>query len=311
MTVINRQKVLVIDDERVNLKIISDILREDADVMLAISGEQGVRKAIEYKPDLILLDVLMPGLDGYETMSRLRHDGRTSAIPVIFITALHDVNHEEKALMMGACDYIQKPLNHNIVQARVRLHLQLTKQRKLLEQLANIDPLTALANRRRYEEFLVNEWQAAIQHNECLSLLVLDIDNFKQYNDCFGHATGDKVLKRVGSVLATQIKPGEGLVARYGGEEFVVVLPRFSQQEAARIAKLCMSEIEALNLSYSHQGHTGQVTVSVGGACVSPVAGDSVEDFFEQADRKLVEAKNSGKNKILWFESQSLDVAMK
>ncbi|BFM51433.1 diguanylate cyclase [Marinomonas sp. THO17] len=311
MTVVNRQKVLVIDDERINLKIISDILREDADVVLAISGEQGIRKAIEYKPDLILLDVLMPGLDGYETMNRLRHDVRTSTIPVIFITALDDASHEEKALLMGACDYIQKPLNHNIVQARVRLHLQLTKQRKLLEQLANIDPLTALANRRRYEEFIVREWQTAIQHNECLSLLVLDIDNFKQYNDCYGHATGDKVLKRVATVLAGQIKPGEGLVARYGGEEFVVVLPRFSQQEAERIAKKCMLDIEELNLSYSHQGQTGQVTVSVGGVCVSPLVGDLVEDFFDKADSKLVEAKNSGKNKILWFHSHELDISVK
>jgi len=311
MAMTNQQRVLVIDDEKINLKVISDILREDVEVILAVNGEQGIRKAIELQPDLILLDVLMPGMDGYDTMARLRHDVRTSAIPVIFITALNDSSHEERALLMGACDYIQKPLYTNIVQARVRLHLQLTKQRKLLEELANIDPLTSLANRRKYEDVISSEWQSAIEHQECLSLLVIDIDNFKHFNDCYGHATGDKVLKQVASVLAMQVSPGEGLVARYGGEEFVVLLPRFSQQEATKVAHQCMLEIERLNLSYHHGGETGQVTVSVGGATCYPQSSDLLCEFFDCADNKLVQAKNTGKNKILWDVSDKLNVPMK
>ena len=299
------QSVLVIDDEKINLKIISDILSDEVSVMLAKSGEQGIRKAIEYKPDLILLDVLMPEMDGFETMSRLRHDVRTSAIPVIFITALNDSTHEEKALLMGASDYIQKPLHTNIVQARVHLHLQLVKQRKMLEKLANIDPLTSLANRRKYQDFIDQEWQKAIAHQACLSLLVIDIDNFKQYNDCYGHATGDKVLQQVATVLSEQVLD-KGLVARYGGEEFVILLPGHSKEEGAEVARRCMQGVEALNLAYRHEDFSGKVTVSVGGATESPSPDSRSEDFFNAADIMLGLAKKSGKNKILWKLSSNL-----
>ncbi|UTV98177.1 diguanylate cyclase [Marinomonas rhizomae] len=300
------QRVLVIDDEKINLKIISDMLSDDVIVMLAKSGEQGVRKAIEYQPDLILLDVMMPEMDGFETMSRLRHDVRTSAIPVIFITALNDSSNEEKALLMGANDYIQKPLHTNIVLARVRLHLQLVKQRKMLEKLANIDPLTSLANRRKYQEVIQQEWQNAIENQSCISLLVIDIDNFKQYNDCYGHATGDKVLQQVASVLANQVLD-QGLVARYGGEEFVILLPDHSKEESLDVAKRCMQGVEALNLAYSHEDFNGRVTVSVGGTTQLPSENCHSEDFFNAADDMLGLAKKSGKNKILWSLPSNLN----
>jgi diguanylate cyclase (GGDEF)-like protein len=299
------QSILVIDDEKINLKIISDMLNDDVVVMLAKSGEQGIRKAMEYKPDLILLDVVMPEMDGFETMARLRHDVRTSAIPVIFITALNESSHEEKALLMGASDYIQKPLHTNIVQARVRLHLQLAKQRKMLEKLANIDPLTSLANRRKYQNVIEQEWQRATVHQASLSLLVIDIDNFKQYNDCYGHATGDKVLQQVATVLANQVLD-KGLVARYGGEEFVILLPDHSQEESIEVARRCMKGVEALNLAYSHENFNGKVTVSVGGATKSPSPNCRSEDFFNAADDMLGLAKKSGKNKILWHLPSNL-----
>ncbi|RNF53061.1 diguanylate cyclase [Marinomonas hwangdonensis] len=295
----DRQSVLVIDDEKINLQIIGDILRDEVSVMLAKSGEQGIRKAIDYRPDLILLDVVMPDMDGFETMNRLRHDARTSFIPVIFITALDDSSHEEKALLMGASDYIQKPLHTNIVQARVRLHLQLVKQRNMLEKLANIDPLTSLANRRKYQEVIEQEWQRAITDNTSLSLLVIDIDNFKQYNDCYGHATGDKVLQQVATVLASHLIDNR-LVARYGGEEFVVLLSGCSQEESERVARRCMEDVEELNLIYTHEDFSGKVTVSVGGCTMFPGPNCRTEDFFNAADEMLGLAKRSGKNKILW-----------
>jgi len=293
------QRVLVIDDEKINLKILSDILSDEVGVMLAISGEQGIRKAKEYKPDLILLDVLMPEMDGFETMTRLRHDESTSTIPVIFITALNDTSQEEKALLMGASDYIQKPLHSNIVLARVRLHLQLLKQQKLLEELANIDPLTSLANRRKYQDVFQIEWQKAISEQRCLSLMVIDIDIFKQYNDCYGHATGDKVLQQVAAVLANQVLD-KGLIARYGGEEFVILLPNCDQDVAIGIAQHCMHNVEALNLAYRHEDFNGKVTVSVGGASIRPSLDCNSDDLFNAADEKLGLAKKSGKNKILW-----------
>lgn len=231
------QRVLVIDDEKINLKIISGILRDEVDVVLAKSGEQGIRKAIEYQPDLILLDVLMPEMDGFETMMKLRHDVRTCAIPVIFITALNDASHEEKGLLLGASDYIQKPLHTTIVQARIRLHLELVKQRSMLERLAHIDPLTSLANRRKYKDVLTSEWQQAISEQKPMSIVVIDIDDFKQYNDCHGHASGDKVLQQVANVLSEHFYHDKGLVARYGGEEFVVLLPDCDQDTATEFAK--------------------------------------------------------------------------
>ena len=304
------QRVLVIDDEKINLKIIGDMLNDDVHIMMAKSGEQGIRKAIEYQPDLILLDVVMPEMDGFETMSRLRHNVQTSAIPVIFITALNDASHEEKALLMGASDYIQKPLHTNIVQARVRLHLELVKQRKLLEKLANIDPLTALANRRKYQDVIADEWQNAIHNHHCISLLVIDIDNFKQYNDCYGHATGDTVLKQVAAVLANQVAD-KGLVARYGGEEFVIVLPGYSQEASEEIARYCMQDVESLNLVYSHEEFSGKVTVSVGGATKTPTSKCDIDNFFNMADEMLCAAKKSGKNKILWKLPSDLPIVAK
>lgn len=304
------QRVLVIDDEKINLKIIGDMLKDDVHIMLAKSGEQGIRKAIEYQPDLILLDVVMPEMDGFETMSRLRHNVHTSSIPVIFITALNDASHEEKALLMGASDYIQKPLHTNIVQARVRLHLELVKQRKLLEKLANIDPLTALANRRKYQDVIAQEWQKAINNQDCISLLVIDIDNFKQYNDCYGHATGDTVLKQVAAVLANQVAD-KGLVARYGGEEFVIVLPGYSQEASVEIARYCMQDVESLNLVYSHEEFSGKVTVSVGGATKKPTDKCDIDVFFNMADEMLGLAKKSGKNKILWKLPSDLPIVAK
>ena len=175
----DQQRVLIIDDEKPNLMILSEILRDEVEVILAKDGIQGVDKAVRYQPDLILLDVMMPGMDGFKVIEQLRRDARTSAIPVIFISALADAGHEEQGLMLGACDYVHKPFHSAIILARVRLHLQLTKQRALLEQLAHIDPLTEIANRRRYEEVLLTEWNAASRSHTRLSLVMVDIDNFK------------------------------------------------------------------------------------------------------------------------------------
>ncbi|MDB4837263.1 diguanylate cyclase [Marinomonas sp.] len=303
-----KQKVLVIDDDKINLKIMSDILNDDVKVMVAKSGEQGIRKAIDYQPDLILLDVLMPDMDGFETMNHLCRHSKTSTITVIFITALNDTSNEEKALLMGACDYIQKPLHTSIVKARVRLHLQLIKQRKMLEELAHIDSLTSIANRRKYQETMANTWQESINTKNCISLLVADIDNFKQYNDCYGHATGDKVLKQVADILSEQVG-NKGLVARYGGEEFVILLSHIPTEEAQIIAKNCQQEIESLHLRYQDKTFHGNVTISIGGASKYPTSKCSPDTFFNQVDNCLMEAKNSGKNKVLWVENDVINTA--
>ena len=156
-----KPNVLIVDDEKTNLKILSDILKSEANVLIAKNGEQAISKAEQLVPTLILLDVVMPQMDGFDVIAALKSNERTHGIPVIFITGLSDVDNEERGFALGACDYIQKPFHATIVKARVKLHLQLARQRHLLEELANIDPLTSLANRRKFDQVLEHEWIAA------------------------------------------------------------------------------------------------------------------------------------------------------
>lgn len=295
-----RPRVLIIDDEKANLKILGDMLRNEADILLATNGQQGIRKAIEYQPDLILLDVVMPQMDGFEVMARLRQQPSTSAIPVIFITALGDLRHEEKGLLLGACDYIQKPFHATIVLARVRLHLELAQQRRLLEQLASMDPLTSLANRRKFEEILHREWLACVRQQSLLSVVMIDIDNFKHFNDTHGHATGDILLQEVAAVLSAELKRPKDLVARYGGEEFVALLCDSDRDSSLDIMESCRRQVASLKSSRLTQ-HTGlSVTISVGGYSCIPQVEDSIEDALKKADQMLYLAKHQGKNRVIW-----------
>jgi len=216
--------VLVIDDEIINLKVISEALRNEVNVIVANNGIQGIRKAQELQPDLIILDVMMPDMDGFEVIKQLHANKNTSSIPVLFITALNDMSNEEKGLLLGASDYLQKPIQAPIVKARVRLHLQLTHQRRMLERLAHVDALTSIANRRRYQEVLETQWKKLSSKQTSLTVIVLDVDNFKHYNDTYGHAAGDTVLQQVAIVLTHYFQQENDFVARYGGEEFVVLI---------------------------------------------------------------------------------------
>ncbi|WP_191600408.1 diguanylate cyclase domain-containing protein [Marinomonas algicola] len=306
---IETQRVLVIDDEKINLKIIGDILRNDVNVTLAKSGAQGIRKAIEVKPDLILLDILMPDMDGFETMEVLSRDVRTCAIPVIFITALNDAMHEEKGLLLGASDYIHKPFNTEIIKARINLHLQLAKQRRMLEYLANIDPLTSLANRRKYQEKLQKKWDEALVAKSPLSLVVIDIDDFKKFNDQHGHAEGDKVLQRVAKVLSNHFERPVDLVARYGGEEFVVLLPECDKEYAMEVVTECVKDVSELPHTINKDKKCNTVTISAGGVTYIPRLSDDVGSLFSAADKMLYLSKKKGKNCVLWFEGDLLNSA--
>ncbi|GAA0362808.1 hypothetical protein GCM10009092_29020 [Bowmanella denitrificans] len=296
-----KQRVLIIDDEKTNLKILSDILRDEVEVILAKDGPQGIRKAGEYAPDLILLDVVMQDMNGFDVISHLKHDATTSAIPVIFITSLGDVSHEEKGLLLGACDYIQKPFHAAIVLARIKLHLQLGRQRLMLEKLANIDPLTSVANRRRYDEVLHKEWRVAVRNKAPLSLVMIDIDNFKQFNDRHGHAAGDRVLQEVAQTLNEQLKRPRDLLARYGGEEFVVLLPDIDRAGSMEVMENCRLAIQALQLDHPFCENRQNVTISIGGITCSPTMKNRPEDSLKLADDMLYLAKHQGKNRVMWF----------
>lgn len=299
--------VLIIDDEVINLQIISDILRSEVDLIMAKSGEQGVRKALEFSPDLILLDVMMPDMDGFDTMKQLSQDPRTCDIPVIFITALDDIESEEKGLLLGASDYIQKPIHASIIKARVALHLKLINQHRILKRLSTTDPLTSLANRRKYEETIRYEWELMGKLHKTLSLAVIDIDNFKQYNDFYGHAAGDTVLQKVATILSYNFKHNVDLVARYGGEEFVAIMPKTTKREALLRLNKCIDEVREMAINCQNKDEN-IVTISAGVASIIPEKNGRFESLFAAADEALYIAKNSGKNQVKWTSVTTNDI---
>jgi diguanylate cyclase (GGDEF)-like protein len=295
----NKPNVLIVDDEKSNLKILSEILKEDANVLIAKNGKQAISKAIQLQPTLILLDVVMPEMDGFEVIKALKSDKQTKDVPVIFITGLNDVDSEEKGFSLGACDYIQKPFHASIVKARVKLHLQLARQCQLLEELANIDPLTSLGNRRKFDQTIELEWLAARRDGSSLAVLMIDIDYFKQYNDQYGHPAGDNVLQQVGTVLSQQFVRPRDFVARFGGEEFVIILPNTSGDAVIEKMAECCQAVAALNI-VNHNAIDDVLTISIGGTSTVFNSDLSVEQLVKAADEQLYESKRAGRNRALW-----------
>lgn len=287
------QRVLIVDDEVMNLRVLSELLREEAAITLAKSGEQALRKAREQVPDLIVLDIKMPEMDGFETLTALRQSAITKQIPVIFISGLNDCNYEERGLLLGAADYIFKPFHHGIVKARVCTHLQLVKQRKMLERLANSDSLTGLANRRHYKQVFDQEVEQSTLSQSPISVAIFDIDNFKRFNDRYGHDAGDRLLQQVSKQLSHHFNHPRFLVSRFGGEEFVVLMPELYKARAFELVKGCLVEV----------AESCEITMSAGGVTVlaNPDTDDS--SLLSLADKALYLAKSRGKNCALWSDS--------
>jgi len=294
------QKVLVADDDAVNREVLGGLLKPEYTVLLAKNGAQALERAARHQPDLILLDVLMPDMDGYEVLRRLRADPQLEHIAVIFISGLDRPEDEATGLKLGAADYITKPFNQTVVMARVALHLQVVRQRRMLERLANIDGLTELANRRRYDEMVALEWQRARRSGLPLSLALLDIDAFKQYNDRYGHPAGDRALRSVARAAASATRRPADLAARYGGEELVLLLPETGALEAARIVAQLREAIAMLNIAHEASNVAPVLTASVGGATLEPGSQESQAALFEAADAELYRAKQAGRNRISW-----------
>jgi len=300
MNAVETQKVLVADDDAINREVLGDLLKPEYTVLLAKNGEQALERAARHLPDLILLDVMMPDMDGYEVLRRLRADLHTAHISVIFISGLDRPEDEANGLKMGASDYIVKPFNQTVVMARVALHLQVVRQRRMLERLANIDGLTELANRRRFDELFAIEWQRARRNDAPLSLAILDIDAFKQYNDRYGHPAGDRALRSVARVAYGAMGRPADLAARYGGEELVLLMP----DTDAGSARVLMEELRTavLNLAIAHEASTvmPMLSASIGGATLAAGSLEPQFELFEAADAALYRAKQAGRNRVLW-----------
>ena len=293
------QTVLIVDDTPANIEILSSILGAEYEVLFATSGREALDLVARQIPDLILLDIMMPAMDGYEVCKQLKANPQTRNVPVIFITALSEEADEARGLEVGAIDYISKPISAPIVKARVRNHLQLKRYRDILEDLTARDGLTGIANRRRLDEFLAQEWLRGRRTQSPLSICLTDIDFFKRFNGCYGHAAGDDCLRRVALALASVSRRPADLVARYGGEEFVCVLPDTDAAGAALLADKFSDAVIALGIPHADSTVAGHVTISGGVATAIPTEESSAAQLLEAADRMLYQAKKTGRNRVL------------
>lgn len=290
--------VLAIDDVPANLKLLGQILSPQYRFLMATSGAAGLEVARVQRPDIILLDVVMPEMDGHAVCLALKGNPTTAHIPVIFITALKEETDETYGLEIGAIDYITKPFSPGIVKARVKNHLDLKRYRDLLEGLATTDGLTGIANRRHFDDALDREWRSADRRQAPLSLILMDIDFFKLYNDHYGHVQGDDCLRAVGQALANEPRRSTEFVARYGGEEFVCVLPDTDLDGARHVAHDLLTCVRSLQRPHEKSAAAPHVTLSLGVACIVPSAGTEPGELVRQADAALYAAKKNGRNQV-------------
>jgi len=291
-------KILIIDDSPEDIHILGSILGTDYQLFFATHGVDGLDIAMRERPDLILLDVLMPDMDGYDICSRLKANRPLCDIPVIFVTALTEVSEETRGLEAGAVDYLTKPVSAPIVKARVRTHLELKRHQDLLRQLACLDGLTCVANRRRFDELLEQEWRRTVRTGQPLSLILMDVDDFKAYNDHYGHLAGDECLRLVASTLAAAVKRPMDLLARYGGEEFACLLPETDLAGAVVVARRLVAAVADLRIPHTHSGAAAWVTISAGVASSAPGHGRSAIELVRTADTCLYRAKKEGRNRV-------------
>jgi len=287
--------VLIIDDTATNIGILSTCLQNFYHIKTAKNGKQGIKLANESpKPDIILLDIEMPEMNGYEVCKHLKSNSETSPIPIIFVTGKIAEKDEEKGFDLGAADYIAKPIRPRIVATRVKTQLTVKLQQDKLERMAMYDQLTELHNRHFLFKAAKQKISSAFRHNFPLSVMVIDIDLFKSINDSHGHPSGDAVIKAVAKTLAVEFR-GEDITARFGGEEFVVVLCNCNLENAKIKAEKIRAKIEKLKPIGIN------TTVSIGLSQIDNEQ-ESFTDLLEKADQALYRAKESGRNQVAFCE---------
>ena len=290
--------VLIADDTKVTRHLLQSILAKDFRVVLAEDGQEALALARECHPDLIVLDVIMPEVDGYSVCRQLKLDPGTLGIPIIFLTSLTGQTYETQALEAGAIDFITKPINPDVVYARVRNHVEMKQVQDRLKDLSLQDGLTGIPNRRAFDQALEHEWRRGIRSHNPLSVIMGDVDHFKHYNDRFGHPQGDVCLQRVAQVFARAVLRPSDTVARYGGEEFVCVLGDTDLEGAKVVAEKIRAGVEALALPHPASETGPFVTISLGIATAVPDHQTGFLALVDQADQQLYAAKRSGRNRV-------------
>lgn len=292
-------KILIIDDSAVQAEFLRSILKEDYEVSVYNTGKEGIQAAKEGGYSLILLDVIMPDMDGFTVLRELKGTELTKYVPIILLTSLAEEQYEERGLLLGAVDYVAKPFSPVIIKARVNTHIHLYHYQKEFKQQALVDDLTGVANRRCYEGASVAKWREAVRFGLPFSVCMFDIDKFKLYNDTFGHPAGDRVIASVAKTAASYFQRSTDLFARYGGEEFVAVFMGNDAQSAYEFLKTIRQAVEDLHIK--HNSPVSEwVTISVGGVSLVPKSEDSYETYLKLADTMLYDAKRLGRNRVVW-----------
>jgi len=287
-------KVLIIDDSPQALALAKARLAdEDVTILCADGGQAGLAMARREPPDLILLDVEMPGMSGLDVCRTLKADMDLRMIPVVFLSGSGDGNTKIRGLDLGAVDYVTKPFDTFELRARVRAALRTKRLQDMLSESAHIDPLTGLANRRALTERLEQEWARAQRHDGALSFIMADLDHFKEVNDTYGHSVGDRLLQQVSQTIAAQCRETD-IPARYGGEEFAVIVPGEGAEDAALLAERCRCAVAAASVPAGKERL--QTTASFGVADM--LSAESIEGLIKAADDALYAGKRSGRNVV-------------
>jgi diguanylate cyclase (GGDEF)-like protein len=291
-------RLLVVDDQPLHIQVLNRALAPECRVFMATSGKQALSLCELRDPDLVLLDVEMPDMDGFQVLEALKADESTRDIPVIFVTAHTSTDMETRCLTAGAVDFISKPINPSVVQARVYTHLQLKFQSDLMRQWVYLDGMTGAFNRRYFDDHLHIEWRRAQRTGQPLSVILMDVDFFKAYNDHYGHLLGDEALRTLVSAAKPVLQRPGDFLARYGGEEFVCLLPDTPLADAAALAERIRLAVADRQVVHEHNAGVGVMTISLGVAESLQAGSLSAADLVGAADNQLYQAKRSGKNRV-------------
>ncbi len=297
------EKILIIDDSPLQVAQLKDILSDEYDIDIEQSAEDGFELARAGNYSLILLDVVLPGMDGFTLLKILQEESNTKTVPVIMITTLSDIEHEQRGLTLGAVDYISKPFSPLIVKARVDTHIKLYNYRRQVEQQSKTDQMTGIANRRRHDEYSVEKWKESVRLQPPFSICMFDIDHFKSFNDTFGHPAGDKVIASVAKTIASYLHRSTDFFARYGGEEFVAILLGDDSDKVFEYIKTIRQAVEDLHIPHN-PSVSEWVTVSIGGITIIPEADKSYDFYLKIADAMLYDAKKFGRNRVVWADER-------
>ncbi len=321
----DKTNILIVDDRPENLLVLESLLDNiNCSILKATSGNEALSLMLDHEIALVLLDVQMPDMDGFEVAELMRGSEKTRYIPIIFVTA---ISKEQKCIFkgyeVGAVDYLFKPIEPIILQSKVRVFLELHNQKFVIKEQAELlemkvnelielkednnrleylsvcDGLTGISNRRNFDQYMEKSWKNAMRTGKPISLIMADIDFFKAYNDNYGHLQGDECLKTVARTISYNVKRPNDLVARYGGEEFAVILPDIESDGAMVVAEEIRKSVINSSLKHEYSKVSDFVTLSLGVTTITPNQTNTITSFINAADKALYSAKEGGRNKTV------------